>query len=296
MELWVFDRSGMYSCEVFDISKSPGRFLTVLAGYVLMSDVELGISTLIKEDSMGKYILCRGDDGADAERLYLEDLPIFKPQNKNIVSDGLICYQARRSVSGRWEFVVRVGWSPRNEVKMLKLVKERKVSGVIQLFSHQDVDSTRNLHHGLRFGVFRRLKSSKQDDGAASMKAAMGGGVGGALDYTVETTDTGNSKNGESSKNKILSCIVVLPLGRSLHRFETIPELLKAFRDAIKGHRSLYQDGRILHQDICPGNIIITSSDSQGEAADPKGVLIDLDTARELSAGPGKQFQGVGTF
>lgn len=300
VELWVFDRSGMYSGGVFDISESPLRFLTVLVGYVLMSDAELGLSTLIKYDGLGKYILCRGDDKANAEKLYLEDLPMFARQNKNIVSDGLTCYRAKRLSSERWEFVVKIKWSPINdttEAHMLKLVKERRVSGVIQLFSHQDVGSTKNLRHGLLFGVSRKFKSSKQDDGSNSgkLKAAMVDCVGGALDYTIETTGTGNSKNDEPFKNKIFSCIVVLPLGRSLHRFETIPELLKSLCDAIKSHRSLYLDGGILHQDICPSNIIITSSDTQGEAPDPKGVLIDLDSARELSAGPGKQFEGIGT-
>lgn len=29
MELWTFDRCGIYSCEAFDIVTAPGRFLTV---------------------------------------------------------------------------------------------------------------------------------------------------------------------------------------------------------------------------------------------------------------------------
>jgi hypothetical protein len=43
----VFDRSGLYNCEGCDISKTPSRFLAVMAGYTLMSDAELGISTII---------------------------------------------------------------------------------------------------------------------------------------------------------------------------------------------------------------------------------------------------------
>lgn len=57
-ELWIFDRSGMYSCEVFDVSESPCRFFTVLIGYVSMSDAELGLSTLIKDDGPGTHISC----------------------------------------------------------------------------------------------------------------------------------------------------------------------------------------------------------------------------------------------
>lgn len=64
-----------------------------------------------------------------------------------------------------------------------------------------------------------------------------------------------------------------------------MPELPKALCDAIKGYRSLYQDRVILHRDICLSNITIIPSDSQEERAGPKGVLINLDTAKELSAG-----------
>lgn len=300
VELWVFDRSGTYSCEVIDVSESLRRFLTVLVGYTLMSDAELGLSTLIKDDGLGKHILCEGDDQPGAVKLYLEDLPMFARQNKEIVSDGLTCYRAKRVTSNRWEFVVKIKWSPSKdttEAHLLNLVKERRVSGVLQLFSHQDIGSTKNSRHGLLFGVCRKLKSRKQDDGSnpGQLKAAMGDGFGCALDYTIEMTGTGNSNN-EPFNNKLLSCTIVSPVGRSLHRFETVQELLKVLSDAIKSHRSLYLDGEILHQDVCPGNIIIvTSSDTQGETTDPKGVLIDLDSARELSAGPGKQFEGIGT-
>lgn len=38
IRLWVFDRSGPYNFEKFDIHKEPERFVKVLAGYALMSD------------------------------------------------------------------------------------------------------------------------------------------------------------------------------------------------------------------------------------------------------------------
>jgi hypothetical protein len=42
MRLWVFDRSGPYNSKKFDIHKEPERFVTVIAGYALMTDAELG--------------------------------------------------------------------------------------------------------------------------------------------------------------------------------------------------------------------------------------------------------------
>jgi hypothetical protein len=56
MRLWVFDRSGPYSSDSFDIHKYPERFTRVIAGYILMTDAELGLNTFIMNDENGKYI------------------------------------------------------------------------------------------------------------------------------------------------------------------------------------------------------------------------------------------------
>ena len=98
----MFDRSGLYNCEGYDISKTPSRFLTVMAGYTLMSDAELGISTMIQKDQLGKFISYRESEERDPEKLYLEDQPFFARKFKNFISDGLTCYRARRLPSGPW--------------------------------------------------------------------------------------------------------------------------------------------------------------------------------------------------
>ncbi|KAK3374518.1 hypothetical protein B0T24DRAFT_528605, partial [Lasiosphaeria ovina] len=95
--------------------------------------------------------------------------------------------------------------------------------------------------------------------------------------------------------NRLLSCVVTSPLGESLHRANSVPDLLFALRDAIRAHRSLYQEGEILHRDVCPGNIIIPlGGTAKRNAADPRGVLIDLGMAREQSV-PAKEFESTGT-
>lgn len=80
-------------------------------------------------------------------------------------------------------------------------------------------------------------------------------------------------------QNRILVCIVASPVGRPLDTFKSRTELLQMFRDAIKCHRSLYQDAKILHQDVSAGNVIILDGEREGE---PRGVLIDLDSAVEV--------------
>lgn len=87
--------------------------------------------------------------------------------------------------------------------------------------------------------------------------------------------------NNESYDNRMFCCLVISPPGRAIDRFKSIGEFLEACRDAIKGHRSLYQDGNILHRDISKNNIIIADAKNDG---DPKGMLIDLDLAKELNS------------
>jgi hypothetical protein len=66
--------------------------------------------------------------------------------------------------------------------------------------------------------------------------------------------------------------------GKPIDHFEDVPELLRAMRDAVKGHRSLLLDGHMLHRDISINNIMITIPECprpDGYA----GFLIDLDHA-----------------
>lgn len=74
----------------------------------------------------------------------------------------------------------------------------------------------------------------------------------------VQKTNIRNSDQGAGFVDRVLSCLLLKPAGRPLSEFSTIPEFLRAQRDSIKGHRSLLLDGRILHRDISPNNIIIT--------------------------------------
>ena len=69
MRLWLFDRSGPYNSEKFDIHKEPERFVKVLAGYALMSDAELGLNTFIKCDGRCKYVVGEDCSGRQADRL-----------------------------------------------------------------------------------------------------------------------------------------------------------------------------------------------------------------------------------
>jgi serine/threonine protein kinase len=86
---------------------------------------------------------------------------------------------------------------------------------------------------------------------------------------------------------------VVSLAGRPLHAYRSVRELLEALRDAIVGHKSLLEKGKILHRDISENNIIITEAATKG---DPKGMLINLDLAKELDSLPSGASHRTGTM
>lgn len=90
-------------------------------------------------------------------------------------------------------------------------------------------------------------------------------------------------------ENRIFSCLVISPPGRPIDEFKSVREFLETCRDFIKAHRSLYYDGKILHRDISENNIIVTDAEGEG---DPRGILINLDLAKELNSGPSEQDTG----
>ncbi|SLM34963.1 serine threonine-protein kinase sgk2 [Lasallia pustulata] len=93
--------------------------------------------------------------------------------------------------------------------------------------------------------------------------------------------------------NRIFRVLTISPAGRSISQFKSVGELLEGLRDALKVHRSLYMDGKILHRDISENNIIITDP---GMADGFKGMLIDLDLAKEEGKGPSGAGHRTGTL
>ncbi|KAH8598594.1 hypothetical protein B0O99DRAFT_700179 [Bisporella sp. PMI_857] len=363
MRLWVFDRSGLYNSERFDIHIEPERFIGVIAGYALMADAELGLNTFIKRNGTGKYIV------AQDLRIYLEDQPIAS--TKAIVCRGTACYRGRKSDSTEWEYVVKFAWPSdkmQREGELLKLAKERGVTGIAVWFNHEQItidggpDTISHLRRDMRFGTPRKLSSkaswvngspeSRRAYSKASLRGRSGGlGIGASsattsssgqkrkrderldggsrlkrsksnsshastanvrieeseldaigthsiqetvvdsladcrnewqrnnVDSIQETgADSLTGCESEAYGNRVNYCLVTSPAGRPLHEYQSVKELLEALRDAIRGHRSLLEVGKILHRDM-----------------PPKGRLIDLDLAKELNSMPSEARHRTGT-
>ena len=289
MELWIFDRSGKYCCQAFDIRNEFVRFLSLVLRYRLMTDRDLGKSNIIKNDQAGSFITLDDAAVSSLEKLYLEDQTIAL--SEELVGEGTTCYRAKMLDSDRWDYVVKFKWrlaSDLPEEELLKLAKEKMVWGVVSLHYDKAIGSTANLRQGIQCGPYRRFLT-RQNQTEQSEVIAMQGqgpscGAKGIVKYTEETD--------KAFENRIFTCVVISPAGRPLHTFKNRLEMLQVLRDAIKAHRSLFQDAKILHQDVSAQNIIITDAQREGN---PNGILIDLDAAMNVADGPRTPGEVTGT-
>ncbi|KAG9229469.1 hypothetical protein BJ875DRAFT_537697 [Amylocarpus encephaloides] len=305
MRLWVFDRSGAYNSEMFDIHKELKRFVKVLAGYMMMSNTELGLNTFIKRDRIGKCIIIQD------VRVPLEDRPIAS--TKAIVCRGTACYRGRRGDSTEWGCVVKFAWPSdkrQREGDLLKLAKDRGVKGITECLYYEQItidgsaDTIAHLRVGLKFGVPRKFssKASWIDNGTESSRAnsrtrsrnTVRRLTGSAPESsTIKRFKSDNSSFNHSIQEGEPDSLVGCESETYGNRIHCCLVLLEALRDAIRGHKSLLEVGKILHGDVSENNIIITEATTKG---DPKGMLIDLDLAKELDNRPSGASHRTGTI
>lgn len=267
VELWVFDRSGLYCSDLLDIHRDFIQVLFILLTYQRMTDQDFGNGNIFEVDSVGRYIVTDSLSIPPSGKLYIESQPIAS--RSDLVGTGTSCYRARLPDSQDWKYVVKFKWRwarERPEEELLKMAANKGVWGATSLDHYQELEATANLRRGLRWVTHRKFTRLHGRGEQASSTTSDG-----FLEHTEETDDF--------FQNRILACMITSPVGRPLYTFQSCLELLQVFRDAIKCHRSLYRDGGILHQDVSHGNVIILDGQEQGK---PRGILIDLDSAINL--------------
>lgn len=143
------------------------------------------------------------------------------------------------------------------------------------------------------------MKRSKSNDSQAVVTDPVSDtkerGRDASHDQSIEEPEDDSLAGGESETygNWIHTCLITWPAGRPLNSFRLVRELLEAIRDAITAHRSLLEDGKMLHRDISENNIIITTPSAEGE---PKGRPIDVDLGKELNSVPSGASHRTGTM
>lgn len=325
MELWVFDRSGAYSSGEFDIHQEPTKFARALVAYATMDDETMGRDMSIEWKNSHRYITVESADGKD-ERVELKQLLV---KQRAVVCRGTTCFLTNKGVA---KFSWRSAKRQPSEVKHLKAAREKGVEGVAKLVGHREIITIADLRAGLEFskntqhpfhttahdrsdgynrsqgsdssGSSRKRKSLDVDQRPSMRRRSSSQKSG--LRQAHDDADDADEETDKSTKpslyaqdrndpyeNRILSCLVISPAGRVISDFKSVRELLEALRDAIRAHQSLYMRGQILHRDISSNNIIITKPSESGGF---KGMLIDLDLAKERDSEPSGARNQTGTM
>ncbi|EDN11221.1 predicted protein [Histoplasma mississippiense (nom. inval.)] len=331
MEAWVFDRAGPYSSVIIDVYADSRRFFQVLVGYTMMSDEELGLDTFIARDEGGnKSITVKGPGNSEEKVLQLGEMLSFQ---RAIVCRGTTCFLANNGqLEGVAKFSW-VSDKRRPEAELLELAGQRNVQGVARIIGHSTITNIADMRRDMAFNdrrhdfksatpsttssfhqsqpltepcrldICRKSSSRKRrspDKGMQTFKRSrpinQTSGDTQDLAFSVQSAHKPSlfDRNGEELyDNRVLRCLVISPAGRPIYKYESPLELLKALRDAIKAHRSLYLDGNILHRDISENNIIITDPN---KADGYSGTLIDLDLAKEVGSGRSGARHQTGTM
>jgi hypothetical protein len=316
MELWIFDRSGPYSSGEFDIHREPKKFARALVAYATMGDDAMGLDSSIEWKKGHRYITAKDAEGKD-KRLELNALLV---RQRAVVCRGTTCFSTTQGVA---KFSWRSSQRP-SEVKHLKLAQAKGVEGVATLVAHREITSIDDLRAGLKFssstrhnfranihersdsygllqgydtsGSSRKRKSS--DDEVSRSTRRRSNSQKSTLGHMHRSNDRARPSlytqtREDPYENRVLSCLVIAPAGRVISDFWSIRELFQTLRDTIRAHRSLYLKGGILHRDISSNNIIITNPEKSGGF---KGMLIDLDLAKERDSGPSGARHQTGTM
>ncbi|CAD6500897.1 BgTH12-06601 [Blumeria graminis f. sp. triticale] len=143
LQLWVFDRSGPYSTGFTDIGESPEVLVYAITAYMLMSDEELGIDTLVRHEQDQTIITVIDANTQEPRTLILEAEPLFV--QGAIVARGTACY---RALDGT--YVVKISWRAVDRLSEVSLLMQaRDVRGVARLIGSRDDSKISELREGL---------------------------------------------------------------------------------------------------------------------------------------------------
>ncbi|KAK3175546.1 hypothetical protein K4F52_010179 [Lecanicillium sp. MT-2017a] len=331
MELWIFDRSGAYSSGEFDVHREPEKFARALVAYATMDDEAMGLDKSIEWKNGHRYITVEGADGKD-DRVELKELLV---KQCAVVCRGTTCFATKNGVAKfSWRSAKRQP-SEVKHLKTARekgvegvatLVGHREIVTITDL--RAGLEFSKNTQHSFRMTThdrsdeYNRLQDSDTsgssrkrkslDEGTRPATRRRSNSQKSTLRHTYDDDDDDDDDDREREEvndrpkpslyipdrndpyeNRILSCLIVSPAGRVVSDFRTIRELLEALRDAIRAHQSLYAKGGILHRDISSNNIIITEPNESGGY---KGMLIDLDLAKERDSKPSGARNQTGTM
>ncbi|KAK2590651.1 hypothetical protein QQS21_011664 [Conoideocrella luteorostrata] len=335
MELWVFDRSGAYSSGEFDVHREPDKFARALVAYATMDNEAMGLDRSIEWKDSHRYMTVERADGKD-ERVELKDLlvkqraVVCRGTTCFSTNKGVAKFSWRSAK--RQPSEVRHLQTARDKgvQGIARLVGHREITTIADL--RAGLDFSKNTQHPFQSTAHDRSDGhghNRPQGGLESSGSGSSSRKRKSLDKDTRPSTRRRSSSQKSKppprqahahddqpdreadkrtkpslytpdqndpyENRILSCLITSPAGQVISDFKSARKLLEALRDAIRAHQSLYTKGRILHRDISSNNIIITEPSEPGPGGF-KGMLIDLDLAKERDGKPSGARNQTGTM
>ncbi|PYH88282.1 hypothetical protein BO71DRAFT_365724 [Aspergillus ellipticus CBS 707.79] len=299
MRLWEFDRMGAIASSPFDINKDGLRFVSVILGFLMMSDEQLGYDPSIMSTPDGKKFIQITRNG-QSEHIVLDGIMKRAPC---VAGRATTCWRAHREGDETgWPLVVKDSWQHperEEEGKLLHEITEKGVINVARYYHHETVqvkgkvdDIRDNVRRGLdltqsaNYKPTRTLSTTgeKADTTKSSHSTSSTGrkrssnSVGTLLPPTKRTCSRSVSQGeySSTSQNRVHRRVIIRDYGTAIYKARSRTSMLSALESCITGYESLHAKTGILQGDISTGNLILNEDETNPSWS---AFLIDLDLA-----------------
>ncbi|EPQ64241.1 hypothetical protein BGT96224_3609B [Blumeria graminis f. sp. tritici 96224] len=263
----MIDRTGAYSSGYISIENDEQAFVRAISSYLLMSDKELGLDTTIRQVDGRSIIKIVEDESGETKEIEIDPKPLIKPHR--LTSRGTTCY---RSLDDK--YLVKYSWHGilgESETELLK--KALPLKGVVNLVA-SDVIQNYSYHWECLKGFAPRRWHLTPKDQSLNYYDSSDSVFDTERREKYQFAEEGESTVFSVDNEYVFHRVVLSPYGRPLQSCTSVLQFLIVLRDAILGHRSLFIEKEIIHNDISDSNIIIVTPTEYDRS---RGMLIDLD-------------------
>lgn len=165
LRLWVFDRLGGIASESFDINKKGLQFVSIVLGFLLMNQEQLGFDPTIVTHGTKRYITIEKDGGV--ERLVIDEVI---GRARCVAGRATTCWKVHREDEPQTPLVVKDSWQYPERDEEGKLLYEATAQGVTHVaryYHHETVrvdgkdDDVLGIRSGLVIPTGQKKASSK---------------------------------------------------------------------------------------------------------------------------------------
>ncbi|EPQ64271.1 hypothetical protein BGT96224_A20204 [Blumeria graminis f. sp. tritici 96224] len=163
MQLWVFDHSGSFSSDTFNITKEPERFIRVISGYTYMNDSDLGLDQGLIRRGERTFVAFKDAYTGEDKELEVDPTPI-KMRLPNDMH-GNVCYNAIDG-SCMVKFAWRTVTDGPSEIDKFRALQN--VEGIPKLLGADKGPTSYQLRSGLEFqeDMMKSIREERRQSGS----------------------------------------------------------------------------------------------------------------------------------